>query len=198
MEEGFHEGKSSWSYRSHKATCHLPVVSLVLTIQSHLGGSVTSSRRSLDPSYSTCTCQFTKAQLPVRSRFKSSCMTFIYCLSIPYAIFLDKMSVSELYILRKATIKNLMCSKPRQAESGSPAGDLPVVTVSTRRMRSTCGGVGLNHRKRQEVLTECEAGRARAQLRIWNTGGIQEMELASSCKQSEHTQASFLLYVAIP
>lgn len=29
-----------------------------------------------------------------------------------------------------------------------------MVTVSTRRMRSTCGGVGLNHRKRREVLTE--------------------------------------------
>lgn len=99
----------------------------------------------------------TKAQLPVRSRLKSSCMTFIYCLSIPYAIFLDKMSVLELHILRKATERNLICSEPRQAESGSLAGDLPVVTVSTRRIRSTCGGVGLNHRKGREVLTEQNA-----------------------------------------
>lgn len=65
--------------------------------------------------------------------------------------------MSELYILRKATERNLMWSEPRQAESGSLAGDLPVVTVSTRRMRSTCGGVGLNHRKRWEVLTEQNA-----------------------------------------
>lgn len=75
-----------------------------------------------------------------------------------------------------------------------------MVTVSTRKIRSTCGGAGLNHRKGREVLTEQNAmlGRARARLRIWNTGGIQEMELASSYKQSEHTQAGSLLYVAIP
>lgn len=95
----------------------------------------------------------TKAQLSDKIDSRDH-MTFIYSFSVPCAIFLDKMKVLELYFLRKARERNLICSEPWQAESRSLAGALPMVTVSTRRMRSTCGGVGLHHRKGMEVLTE--------------------------------------------
>lgn len=88
-----------------------------------------------------------------KHRFKRLFVTFTSCFSIPYAIFLDKMRVLELPVLRKAMERNPVCSEPWQAKSGSSAGSQPMVTVSPRRRRSTCGGGGLNHKERKAVLT---------------------------------------------